>query len=794
MFRNSFHLLIVVACAPCLAGDAGLQLEHRATVLPALTNRCVACHGPEEQEAGIRFDTLSPRLGADGVAAETWHAAMNAIRSGEMPPEDAPQLSDQERVAITGWVSRSIDLALEANRDTSGRVVLRRLNRDEYQHTMSDLLGLEMDYTRDLPPDSLSSDGFSNDGSALRMSGIQLEYYLETARRALDRVIVNGDAPEVFEYTFSESNLDRWLGPAVRSNRLGRRQEFLATMVDRYPESGEFRIRITASAELKPEKGFPLLEVSVGYRPDTQILMSGFECVEITDSDSQIYEFTGRIENFPLPVRGQGKFPGLVVRVRNRYTDGSPLPEAKKDDKKKRLYAEEPHLPAIHIESVDFRGPVFESWPPELHRRILFDSPKRYSDEESYVREVLRRFMTRAYRRPVGEEDLREQVDFYRSMRAIFPTFEEAIRETLVSVLIQPQFLYHFESASAKRREIDPWELASRLSYFLWSTMPDETLLQSAASGELSERSVLQQQVDRMLNDPRSTRFTERFVSQWLELENLQSIAVDRKRYPHFDDELKTHMREETQCFFRELLRSNDSALNLLSSDFTMLNEPLAKHYDIAGVLGQSFRRVPIDSSRRHGGLLGHASVLMLNSTGADSHAVRRAVWIRDRLLDDPPAPPPPDVPSLDEAGAEFLNLPIREQLKVHRERAACAGCHVAIDPWGVALENYDAVGRWREDIRLPNGKTTPVESSDTLPDGTRLDGAESLRRYLLEQKKDEFARSLTVRMMSYALGRRLELSDDTAVNELTRQFAEDGYRIRGLIQSVVASQSFQTK
>jgi hypothetical protein len=333
-----------------------------------------------------------------------------------MPPEDEPQLTTLQHQTLTSWVAAAVKHAVEAGRDTSGRVVIRRLNRLEYQNSMFDLLGLEMDYTRDLPPDSVSADGFTNDGSVLNMSAMQLEYYLDTARRALDRVIVSGEAPEVFDHTFTESKIDVWLGNAQRTMRLGRQQEFLSKMKDKYPEIGEFLVRVKLSAELKPDTGYPLLEVSVGYQPDTEILMRDFELVEITSAEEQALEFRGRLENFPLPVRGQGKYPGLVVRVRNRYDDGSPLP--KEQTKDKRDYPDEPHLPTITVQSVDFHGPVFDQWPPASHRRILFDSDQRESDEAGYVTEVLRKFMTRAFRRPVEDREVARLVDFHHSIRA----------------------------------------------------------------------------------------------------------------------------------------------------------------------------------------------------------------------------------------------------------------------------------------------------------------------------------------------------------------------------------------
>ena len=797
-----FGRLVPVAAMAMLLSSRGAAEDNaklpdfREKVLPILQTRCVRCHGPEKQEARIRLDNLSTDVINDRAAAEHWHAVKNVLNAGEMPPEDEPQLTADERAILARWVSATVERAIEAHRATNGRVVLRRLNRVEYQNTMFDLLGLEMDYARDLPPDPASSDGFRNDGLSLQMSAIQLEYYLKTARRALDRVIVGGMAPRVFDHEFNESNVGGWLGGTERSNRLQRKQAFLASMPQDYPEEGKFLVRVRLTAELKPNVGFPILEVSVGYRPDTQILFRSAGIVEITSTDEQVHEFRGRLENHPLPVRGQGKYPGLVVMARNIYDDGSPLPK-RTGDKKTEKYPNEPQLPVITIHSVDFQAPVFDAWPPALHRHILFESKWRYTDEPAYVATVLKPFMQRAYRRPVEQREVDGMVEFYDAIRPEFPTFEEAIRETLAMVLIRPDFLYLMEPAGDEKRTIGDWELASRLSYFLWSTMPDDRLVELAAGDKLHEPEVIAGEVERLLSDPRSSRFVEQFTEQWLHLDVVDRIAVSRDYYPEFNDDLKADMQGETQHFFAELLRHNLNATNLLASDFTMLNEPLAKHYGIDGVLGREFRRVPLRPEQHRGGLLGHASVLLSNSTGADSHTVRRAVWIRDRLLNDPPSPPPPDVPSLDEADPEFLKLSIREQLEIHRGTEACAACHRDIDPWGIALENFDAVGLWRDEVRRQVGKkfeTRPVQATDVLPGGREINGVDGLRQFLVTERRDHFARALVTRLLTYALSRRLELSDQEAIDELTHRFAADHFRLRNLILAIAASDAFRTK
>ena len=748
----------------------------------------------------MRFDKLTTDF-SNRAAAHQWREARNAINAGEMPPEDEPQLTASQRETITTWIENAMRREIERQQSTGGRVVMRRLNRAEYHNTMSDLLGLEMDYTRDLPPDAVSPEGFRNDGRALRMSAMQLEYYLETARRALSRVLVTGLPPKVYRHQFTKSNVGGWRGPTEQSNHLERAQKFLVKMVDDYPESGAFCVRVQTRATIKPGKGVPILECAVGYRPDTEVHFRVAGTRAIVSEGLQQIEFRGRLENFPLPVRGQGKYPGLVVRLRNVYDDGTPVPselkERRQNGKSVKAFRPEPHLPALDIEAVEFVGPVYASWPPEEHRAILFDSERSLTNEPEYVRQVLTRFMTRAYRRPPSRFEVEEMFAFFASIRPFYTSFVEAMRETLAMVLVQPDFLYQLEPGGDTKRSIGDWELATRLSYFLWSTMPDERLFEFAEGQLLSHPTVLRSETERMLRDERFDRFNHHFVTQWLRLRGVETVAIDHEAYPDFRDGLKSDMQRETIEFFAEVLRSGGSALQLLDSDFTMMNEPLARHYGMQGVYGREFRRVQLPANGRRGGLVGHASVLLANSTGKDSHPIRRAVWIRDRLLGDPPAPPPPDVPELDEADPEFANLTVREQLQVHRQRESCASCHRSLDPWGIALENFDAVGLWRDSIRKPTADgfvNRPLDATDELPGGTQFDGPQSLREHLVGRRTDDFAHNLVRRLLTYALGRALELTDEEEIAELADRFKDSGFNLRELILDVTASRAFRTK
>jgi len=414
---------------------------------------------------------------------------------------------------------------------------------------------------------------------------------------------------------------------------------------------------------------------------------------------------------------------------------------------------------------------------------------------------VLARFMERAFRRPVEQREVETIGRFFDKIRPASPSLEEAMRETLARVLISPDFLYLIEPAGTpgKRTPLSDFELASRLSYFLWSTMPDEPLLTLARGGKLRQAKILEQQVRRMIADKRSWNFVRNYTNQWLNLSGLDRVAVNPQYYPRFDNRLKDDMRGETQHFFAEILYKDLSYMNLIDADFTMLNRRLAEHYGMPGPQGNQFERVAIKAEHHRGGLLTHGSMLLTNSTGEDSHPIKRAVWLLDRLLDDPPAPPPPDVPELDKKMADLAGLSVRKQLEMHRKKDACNSCHRGIDPWGIPLENYDATGRWRETIhgairKKKIKKRSPVEAESVLPGGHKISGPQSLKQHLLSDEKDRLARACVKKLLSYSLGRSVELGDRQAVETLTKKFAQRKYRLSDLIVEIVKSEPFQTK
>ena len=803
--------VLVVLSGLVAAVSHGAEFDYEKDVRPVLETHCFSCHGPDKQKSDVRFDTLSTDLLKDSAVAETWHDALDALNFDEMPPEDEPRLKDDERRALMGWIRQEIDAVIQAKKSTGGRPIVRRLTRREYQNTMTDLLGIDTDYTTTLPPEGLSKDGFQNNGAELGMSAMQMEFYLLEARQALEKVIVTTGEPQVFRHEIKTSNAKVGSAASGReySNTLGRKQIFLSKIVDEYPEEGQFRIRVRAKGNLVEGEGLPRLQLGIGYTVGSNSPIEVAGEMDVDSDEFRDYEFTGRIEDFPLQSRSQGKFPGMLLRVTNLYDDGSkPKQETivikpaqgKKKAKTKKVWVVESHLPSIEIESVEFVGPVFEAWPPKHHTDILFSSKLRDTDERAYAKEVLRRFLRRAFRRPVEETEIEPYLAFFDRARPTKDSFEAAIREPLAMALISPEFLYLLEPSATKKRPLNEWEVASRLSYFLWGTMPDEALMTAAGEGRLSDRDSLKKQVAKMLEDERSREFVDQFADQWLDISAVDRVAVNPEFYPDWSDDLKPSIREETKRFFAEILHQRLSAMNFLDSDFAMLNRPLAQHYGLDGDTiprGMEFERISLPETSIRGGLLTQASVLLGHSTGEDSHPVLRAVWLRERLLDDPPGNPPPNVPALESENPDFAKLPVREQLEIHRKQAACNDCHRSIDPWGIAFEGFGADGLARTEILRKEKRkrfTQPVRTATVLPGGVEIDGIGELKAYLLNQRKDQFARALVSKLLTYALGRTLELTDEVAVDELTAEFKRNDFQLHQLVQDVAASDLFLTK
>jgi hypothetical protein len=441
----------------------------------------------------------------------------------------------------------------------------------------------------------------------------------------------------------------------------------------------------------------------------------------------------------------------------------------------------------VQIDSIEISAPFYEQWPPKSHTNIFFESAQR-QDEQAYGREVLNRFLKRVWRRPVSPAEVDQFMTLFDDYRPQFATFEEAMVEVLATALSSAEFLYLTQRAttgeSPTAGKISELELASRLAVFLWSSIPDTELIELAEQGRLREPDILQAQVQRLLSDPRASRFSRNFVEQWLGLDRINSVS-----HLASDDPLRAAMLEEPVAYFDEVVRQNLSVMDFLHSDYAVVNERLAAHYRIPEVYGPQFRRVAITPETNRGGLLTSAAIMTINSDGTDSHPLKRGVWMLKRILDDPPPPPPPSVPQVDLTDPEILKMTLKERIINHRNQPACYSCHSRIDPWGIAFENYDALGAYRTHV-----KDQPVDATSELFNKQTLSGIDGLKRYLLLDRQDQFARAMVHKLMAYALGRPLSFGDSAEIDKLTAEFRQRNDGLRDLIFLIITSDLFQSQ
>ncbi len=765
---------------------------HISAAEPArafLEEHCFDCHDAETKKGGLDLTTLKFDL-AEPATFAAWAKVHELIASGEMPPKKKPRPEPAAKEEILASLAASLDGAVDARRKVDGRTVLRRLNRAEYQNTLRNLLGIEVDVKESLPEDS-SASGFDNVGAALQLSPVLMERYLEAADTALDAAIVTGPRPETRRkrYPFIDS-VPKYYRNAVlfdeeKQAAVWFRSDYSPTILSQFkaPVPGRYRFRISAFG------------VQTGGQPMTLSVEAGFFGAGLGGGISRIAGFHEVPVDEPQVIEIVERLDarGDTIRLKPVGTTHVGVWA----DKVKNYKG-----PGLGVQWVEVEGPLVESWPPEGHRRLLGDvdvSRGTFADAEK----ILRRFVPLALRRPMDDAGLQPYLALVRAELDQGRPFEQALRAGLKAALCAPQFLYLKESPG----RLDDFAVASRLSYFLWSSMPDEELFDLARQGKLRQPAALRAQVERMLKDPRAAAFTENFVGQWLSLRLLTFTSPDMQLYPEFDEFLQWSMLRETHLFFEELLRNDLSALNFVDSDFTMLNGRLAAHYGIDGVQGVEFRKVSLKPEQQRGGVLTHASVLKVTANGTASSPVLRGVWVLDHILGKPANPPPPNVPAVepDIRGATT----IREQLAKHRQVEGCASCHRKIDPPGFALENYDPIGGWRGHYRVLGakepltkvvfgkrvtyGEGPAVDASNTLPDGRAFTTLRDFKQLLLEDE-DQLARALARKLVTYATGHGLEYRDRTAVELIVVKCREQQYGLRSLIHAVVQSELFLNK
>lgn len=835
-----FHRVTVTAIAlflihgPATLADAipGGKVGFESRILPFFQAHCMRCHGEKRSKAGIAFHDLTSNFSTE-KDVERWEQILEMLESGAMPPDEEPQPKDTERKVVARWIELRIREHVKKSGNLLANPTARRLTNVEYQNTLRDLLGFELKVIDDLPEDPVKPYHFNNTAEFMRVGPEQIDRYLEVARRAMASAIVDPAKPKVHKHRreWTGAGIDRGMGLdeiGVMGNRRGSAADGMA--LKSWPRTGEFRIRLQASAILPTGTKEVPLNLLMGYplnrnSQNLQVESAGIARLSNSPDNPRVIEFRGRIENFPVePARGttRGKIPEqLVINPRNHYDDGTLNDH----------YGNDANLimPRVVLNWIEFEAPITDVWPPPHHTQILFESPLRQHDPDAYVKEVLTRFMSRAYRRPATNSEVERFAKIYRLIAPGMPSMEAAMRETLAMVLISPQFLYHTESNSATNRH---YALASRLSYFLWASMPDEELLRLAAEEKLNAPAVIANQVHRLLADERSQDFVENFTRQWLSIDKMKTVPVNKDLYPRFlfyvargeragtevpyRSTIRDDMLQETFGFVGELIRRNASVLNIVDSDFAYLNQRLAVHYGVEGVHGDELRPVPIKPEHNIGGLLTQGSVLIGNGTGTAPHPIYRAVWLREAILGDDVPAPPAEVPALTDSAGESAEkaLSIAELLAKHRTVESCNDCHARLDPWGIPFEEYNAIGKYQprvpqngarvrgfrkdEDKNLSGYRayldsinTVKVFAEAQVPNGPKINGMRELKAYLLAERESDIVKNVIHRLLEYGSGRELTYRDRFAVQALCEQAKQNDFKFRDIIVAICQSDIF---
>ena len=754
-------------------------LASASSTRQTIDRYCLTCHDDRLETAGLRLDLIDFTNVNEG--AEVWEKVVRKLRTGTMPPANMPQPSVEARSAMVSWLETSLDDAAAANPNPGRTETLRRVNRTEYQNSIRDLLSLDIDAASLLPPDE-SGHGFDNVNVG-DLPPALLDRYISAAGR-ISRLAV-GIPQTSLQSDVIRVPADRTQEEHVDGLPIGTRGGVSISYT--FPQDGEYDIQIRLArnrtgnvgglrdAEVQP------LELLL----DREIVGT-FLVVRPNSPDHSLVDEYFKIR---VPVTTGPHDVGVTFPKQSSAlleTARQPLQSHFNEIRHPRL------TPAIY--QVSITGPYAPQGVGDTpsRRQIFVCQPTEPSQEEACAKEILSTLMRRAYRRPVSDADVEGPMDFYREGRSE-GDFDVGIGKALSAVLMNPEFLFRVELdpdgvASGETYRISDIELASRLSFFLWSSLPDDELLDAAVRGELSRPDELDRQARRMLADPRSYNLATNFAGQWLQLRNLESFSPNPRLYPDFDDNLRQAFREETERFVDSVLREGRSVLALLKTDYTFLNGRLAKHYGIPGIYGSRFRRVSLGDDSERGGLLRHGSRLAVTSYATRTSPVRRGKWVLDNIYGAPPPPPLPNVPALDETSVS-ASLPMRQRLSAHRTNPVCASCHRTIDPVGFALENFDAVGRWRDH----EGDNGPIDVSGGLPGVGEFDGVAGLEAGLLS-RPELFAGTVTEKLLTFALGRGVEYYDAPAVRKIVREAEPDGYRLLSLVLGIVKSVPFQMR
>lgn len=767
------------------------QSQQSVTTAPgsaerALVDRyCVGCHSDKLKTGQLSLQNLD--LSNPVAHAETWEKVIRKLRTGAMPPQGLPRdLAALDKFAT--YLETSLDKAAAA-KVNPGRATLHRMNRAEYANSIRDLLALNIDVTQLLPPDD-ESYGFDNNADVLGVSPALLEQYVSASAKIAKLAVGDpGIGPVAATYRTRPdlSQVNR-----IEGMPLGTRGGMVAN--HNFPLDGEYTFKILLARNT--------VDVIRGLEEVNE--------VEILIDNARVFSMKigGKDDTDKVTVNPTAMLQEMNDRLTAKvHVTAGPHAVAATFVKKNAAqedYILEPFLRSTldpvneaglpHIENLTIAGPYNPVGPGHTPSRekIFTCAPTQASEEVACAREILSKLAKQAYRRPVSDRDLEPLLSFYQASRNRGDNFDQGIESGIRMILSDPQFVFRFEPEPANVPvgsvyRVSDTELASRLAFFLWSSLPDEQLLELASQSKLHDKAVLEQQVRRMLADPKADALVENFASQWLFLRNMKNTFPDPQEFPNFDDNLRQDLRKETTLFIGSIFREDHNVMDLLDADYTFVNERVARHYGIPGVYGPRFRRVKItDDARR--GLLGQASILSVTSHTTRTSPVLRGKWILSNLLGTPPPPPPPDAPALKENGELAKPTSVRERLELHRANSPCSGCHAVMDPLGFALENFDATGRWRT---MDSGEK--IDTSGVLLDGTKVDGPQALRKALLA-RPNVFMTTFTDKLMTYALGRGLDYNDMPAVRAVVRSAAQNQNKFSSVVLGIVDSVPFQMK
>ena len=788
-----FATLSYSPARPSAAPLGQTQTAAADSLRPVLDRYCITCHNTRLKTAGLALEGFDlTHITRD---PDTWERVARKLRTHEMPPPGLPRPDKDTYDRVSLSLEAALETAAAAN-PNPGRVIVHRLNRTEYTNAIRDLLALDIDGRALLPADEPDQQGFDNMAGVLSVSPRLLENYLAAAS-TVSRLAIGDRSLGTVENTFKIPTAlvqdDRTSDDLPFGSRGG------TSIPYHFPLDGEYRIKVVLRRQLylyligmgEPHQidvrldGALIKRFTIGGEGKGLTAPESFAGNTQGDPGWEVYMHTADEGlTVTVPVTAGPHDVGVSFVRRHWESEGVLQPPQRGFARTtNELYFGNP---AVDIVSI--AGPYSSKTPTDTpSRRAIFSCRPSAGNDEGCARAILSRIARRAYRRPVTDRDLDTLLGFYKTGYAE-EGFEGGIQRALRRILASPSFVFRIEREPANVQpgtvyRINDVDLASRLSFFLWSSIPDDELLAVAERGTLSTPPVLEQQVRRMLRDPRSDALIDNFASQWLTLGKLSGVVPDVDAYPEFDENLRDAFRQETRLFVSSQLREDRSVGELLTANYTYVNERLARHYQIPNVFGSHFRRVTFNDGRR-GGLLGQGSILTVTSYPNRTSPVLRGRWLLENVLGAPPPPPPPDVPSLQEGGAGRPRS-VREQMEAHRKNPACAVCHVRMDPLGFSLENFDALGKWRTSV-----DELPIDASAALPDGTKFEGVTGLRQ-LMASHQEDFARTFTQKLLGFALGRSIEPTDLPTVRQITRQSAAGGHRWSSIIIGVARSTPF---